>query len=454
MKYLSVLLIGFLFAFPKQSNSQISVDKDSIISEIERRISLPEIPDYSVSIIRFGAKGDSLTDCKRAFDKALKHLNKKNGGTLIVPSGTYTVNGPIHLISNLNLHLENGAKIRFGDNPEDYLPMVRTSWEGTILYNYSPLVYAMGKSNISITGEGVIDGEGHKTWAEWKPKENADKLLSREFNHSGKPITERKFGEGHFLRPQLIQFFDCKNILLEGVRFEDSPFWCVHLLRSNNITIRAISYDAHNKNNDGIDLEYSSDVLIENVDFNNADDNIAIKAGRDHEGRSNAKTPSENIIIRNNRFKGLHALVIGSEMSAGVRNVFVENNQASGYLKRGIYFKTNSDRGGYIKDIFINNLQLGQVEDALFMTANYHGEGSGSYPSKISDVTISNITCESVSNTGIVIEGFKGSKVENILLDSITIKSAKNGLTLTNTKNIEFNEVVIGEKAGTPSSVK
>lgn len=312
----------------------------------------------------------------------------------------------------------------------------------------------MGKSNISITGEGVIDGEGHKTWAEWKSKENADKLLSREFNHSEKPITERKFGEGHFLRPQLVQFFDCKNILLEGIRFEDSPFWCVHLLRSNNITIRAISYDAHNKNNDGIDLEYSSDVLIENVDFNNADDNIAIKAGRDYEGRSNAKTPSENIIIRNNNFKGLHALVIGSEMSAGVRNVFVEDNQASGYLKRGIYFKTNSDRGGYIKDIFINDLQLGQVEDALFMTANYHGEGGGAFPSKISDITISNVICENVDNTGIVIEGFKGSKVENVLLDSITIKSAKNGLTLTNTKNVEFNEVVIGEKAGTPSSVK
>lgn len=145
MKYLSFLLIGFLFAFPKQSNSQLSVDKDSIISEIERRISLPEIPDYSVSITKFGAKGDSLTDCKRAFDKALKHLNKKNGGTLVVPSGTYMVNGPIHLISNLNLHLEKGAKIRFGDNPEDYLPMVQTSWEGTILYNYSPLVYADGQ---------------------------------------------------------------------------------------------------------------------------------------------------------------------------------------------------------------------------------------------------------------------------------------------------------------------
>lgn len=444
----------FLFLLVHPLAAQISMDRDSAIAAIENRIDLPLLQEYEVSITKFGAKGDSVTDCKRAFDSAMKHLRKKKGGTLLVPSGIYTVNGPIHFTDNVNLHLEKGAKIRFGCDPKDYLPVVLTSWEGTFLYNYSPLIYAHNKRNIAITGEGTIDGEGHGNWAEWKPRENAAKQLSREMNHADLPIEKRIFGAGHFLRPQLVQFIGCRNILLEGVRFEDSPFWCIHLLKSNKIRIRGISYNAHNKNNDGIDLEYSSDVLIEDVEFNNADDNIAIKAGRDYEGRASADMPSENIIVRNCQFKGLHALVIGSEMSAGVRNVFLENNRASGYLKRGIYFKTNSDRGGYIRNIHISDLELLNVEDCIYMTANYHGEGDGSYPSKISDITISNVTCESASNTGIVIEGFETSKVENVFLTDVTIQNAKNGLTLTNTKNVVLNEVVIGEKAGAPSSVK
>ncbi|MGB3144253.1 MAG: glycoside hydrolase family 28 protein [Maribacter sp.] len=447
------IVLLFLPTFPIV-NAQLSVDKDSAISAIENRISKPVFPVYRINITSYGAKGDSLTDCKRAFDRAMKHLGKKEGGTLHVPAGTYLVKGPIHFESNVNLHLEKGARIKFGNDPKDYLPMVLTSWEGTMLYNYSPFLYAYQKENIAITGEGILDGEGSTTWATWKPKENEDKLLSRDMNHDGLPVEERKFGDGHYLRPQLLQFLESSRILLSGVQFQDSPFWCVHLLKSKNITIDGISYNAQNKNNDGIDLEYASDVMIQNVSFNNADDNIAIKAGRDDEGRSNTNTPSENIIIRNNEFKGLHALVIGSEMSAGVRNVFMENNVATGYLTRGIYFKTNSDRGGFIKDIYINNLKLLEVKDCLFMTANYHGEGNGAHASKISDVTIANVICESASDTGIVLEGYPSKKVENIVLKNIRIKQAMNGLTLKNTKNVVLEEVIIGKEAGTPSAVK
>ncbi|HMB63697.1 MAG TPA: glycoside hydrolase family 28 protein [Eudoraea sp.] len=451
---LPVTAIALILILALQSlTAQITIDRDSAITAIEKGIELPTIPDYEINITQFGAKGDSVTNCKKAFDKAMKHLRKRNGGKLVVPPGTYSVNGPIHFSSHVNLHLEQGATIKFGSNPADYLPVVLTSWEGTLLYNYSPFIYAYGQNNIAITGEGIIDGEGSSTWAEWKSKEDPDKLLSREMNHTRVVLEQRKFGEGHFLRPQLLQFVESSKILLEGVQFQDSPFWCVHLLKSKSITIRGISYDAHNKNNDGIDLEYTSDVLIEHVAFDNADDNIAIKAGRDDEGRANAHIPSENIIIRNNRFKGLHALVIGSEMSAGVRHVFMVNNQAGGYLKRGIYFKTNSDRGGYIRDIYISNLKLQDVEDCIYMTANYHGEGTGLHASKISDITISKVTCENASNVGIVIEGFKTQEVENVILNEIVIKKARNGMTLTHTKNVVLDEVVIGEKAGTPSSV-
>ncbi len=445
--FVSILFINNLWSQENRKNPEVE------IAGIVNRIQLPSIPQYKVDISRFGAKGDSLTNCKPAFDKAMRACQKRGGGTIVVPKGIYTVNGPIHFVSNTELHLEEGAKIRFGSNPKDY-PLVLTSWEGTMLYNYSPLIYGNEVQNVAITGKGTIDGEAKNSWVKWKPLEEKDKLLSREMNHNNVPVKERIFGEGHYLRPQLIQFINSKNILLEDIKIEDSPFWCVHLLKSKSISIRGLRYYAQNYNNDGIDPEYSSDILIEKVQFDNGDDNVAIKAGRDNEGRDNSAQPSENIVIRNCEFKGLHAVVIGSEMSAGVRNVFVDNCRARGYLKRGIYVKTNSDRGGYVKDLYFSNINLGKVEDCIFITANYHGEGSGMYPSKISDISISNLKCEVASNSAIVIEGYPERKVENIFLNGITIDAAKNGMFLTNTENVNLNEITIGDKIGVPSAVK
>jgi polygalacturonase len=449
MKYkIFLFLLVSLNCFAQ--NNSFPSDK---VDEITKRIQLPKIPSYKIVVTKLGAKGDSISNAKPAFDKAMALCKKNNGGTILVPKGVYTLNGPIHFVSNVKLHLEDGAKIRFGSNPKDY-PLVLTSWEGTMLYNYSPMIYGNNVENIAITGNGIIDGEAKNTWIKWKPLEEKDKLLSREMNHKNTPIKERIFGEGHYLRPQLIQFINSKNILVENVQIEDSPFWCIHLLKSKSITLRGLKYNAHNNNNDGIDPEYSSDILIENILFDNADDNVAIKAGRDDEGRSNSDTPSENIVIRNCEFKGLHAIVIGSEMSAGVRNVYVENSKFRGYLKRGIFIKTNSDRGGYVKDIYFNNLAFGKVEDCIYITANYHGEGGGLHSSKISDISFSNISCIEATKTGIVIEGYPNKKVANIKLDNITIQSAKNGMTVTNSENVTINEVVIGEKAIIPTAVK
>lgn len=446
-----IFYIGFILIVI-QLQSQNLKHRDSIIASIENRITLPIIPNYVISISEFGGKGDGIKDCKPAFDKAMKACKKRKGGTIVVPKGVYKLEGPIHFVSHTKLHLEKGAKLIFGSNPKDY-PMVLTSWEGTNLYNYSPMIYGLNVTDVAITGEGTIDGQGHGEWAKWKPIQSKGQSISRDMNHKQIPIEKRIFGKGYFLRPQLIQFVNSKNILIENVKIEDAPFWCVHILKSKSITLKGLKYDAHNKNNDGIDIENSSDVLIENIEFNNADDNVAIKAGRDYDGRANSNQPSENIIIRNCRFKGLHALVIGSEMSAGVRNIFAYNCEASGYLKRGIYIKTNSDRGGYIKEVYFNDIKFGDVEDAIYMTSNYHGEGSGLYPSKISDIFISNVSFKNVSNTAIVIEGYPNYKVEHVVLDNITIKSAKNGMTLTDTERVSINEIVIGEKQTVPSAV-
>lgn len=442
----------FLLFFTWVSFSQNSDFPSERVDSIVKRIQLPVIPSYQINVLKLGAKGDSITDNKKVFDKAMALCKKNNGGTIIVPKGIYKINGPIHFVSNVKLKIEKGAKIKFSDNPKDYLPMVLTSWEGTMLYNYSPLLYANGCINISLTGEGTIDGEGGKIWKTFKAKEGEGKNRSREMNHNSTPISERKFGEGYFLRPQMIQFLNCRNILVENIRIENSPFWCLHLLKSESITIRGISYKSLNHNNDGIDPEYAKDVLIENVNFDNGDDNVAIKAGRDHEGRANAATPSENIVIRNCNFKGLHGVVVGSEMSAGVRNVFVENCKTAGYLKRGIYLKTNADRGGYIKDVFVRNIKLDEVEDCLYITANYHGEGKG-FQSDISNVHFSDITCNKALESGIVIQGFPDKKIRNISLKNIEIKSAKNALSNENAENVLMTDVFIGQRAGVPSAV-
>ncbi|MDT0688898.1 glycoside hydrolase family 28 protein [Salegentibacter sp. F188] len=447
-RYIIVLVI---FMITNIMSAQLDeTAREKVMGEIINRIELPAIPDYTISIMQFNAKGDSLTDNKQAFDKAMQAIKENGGGTIVVPKGIYNINGPIHFVDNVNLKLEEGARLKFGSNPKDY-PLVLTSWEGTMLYNYSPMIYGIDLENIAITGKGTIDGEAKNSWANWRELQEKDQLLSREMNHNNVPVEERIFGEGHYLRPQLIQFVNSRNILIEDVTIEDAPFWCLHLLKCSSATLRGLKYDAHNYNNDGIDLEYTRDILIENVKFDNGDDNLAIKAGRDHEGRSNADQASQNIVMRNCLLKGLHGVVIGSEMSAGVKNIFVDNCKAWGDLKRGIYFKTNPDRGGYMKDIYVSNIELGKVEDLFFITANYHGEGEG-FNSKISDIYINNVTSEEATGTAIVIEGYEDSKVENVKLNNIHVKKASNAITIKNTENVVFEQVIIGEEAGVPTT--
>ena len=425
-----------------------TVKRDAILKQINS----PTLPDNIISILSFGAVGDSVTDCKPAFDKAMQACTKQKGGRIVVPAGTYLLDGPIHLVSNVCLEIQKGARLKFSSRPESYLPVVLTSWEGTFLYNYSPFIYGYQLENVSIIGEGTIDGNAADTFGKWTSLDDAAQQKSRDMNHNGTPLKERIFGEGFFLRPQLVQLFECKNILIEGVTMINSPFWCLHLLKSENIIIRNIRYHAFNKNNDGIDPEYSKNILIEGVIFDNADDNVAIKAGRDNEGRATG-TPSENIIIRKCVFKGLHALVIGSEMSSGVQNVFVENCTFGGYLKRGIYLKSNPDRGGFIKNIYVKNVEFGTVEDCFFITSFYHGEGKG-FATDIHDVFVDSLTCKKATAAGLVIQGYPLKNVHDIHFSNVRIDTASIGLSFTDTKDIIMSNVSVGGMVSVPSHVQ
>lgn len=444
-----------------QGNAQVAGGNTLVATAIEQRrvtlrdsilnhISGAKIAAKSLQIKNFGAKNDGKTDCRAAFAKAIKKASAMKGAKIVVPAGTYYIKGPIVLASNICLELQKGATLKFAPE-EKYYPIVNTSWEGTFLYNYSPLIYAYGCKNVSIIGEGTIDGNAMTTFAKWKPNQKKAQQLSRKMNHEEVPVSERKFGDGYWLRPQLVQLYNCQGITLEGVKITNSPFWCIHLLKSENIICRNLRYDAKLINNDGLDPECSRNILIEGIAFNNGDDNVAIKSGRDNDGW-NAKMPSENIIIRNCHFKGLHAVVIGSEMSSGVRNVIVENCDYAGYCKRGIFIKTNPDRGGFVENVFVKNCTFGDVEDLFYVTSRYAGEGQTNHHfSTVKNIFVDGLKCNNVSAAALVLQGTEAKPVTNVSFDKIEVKNAKTGISFENVMGVNMGECSIGGKMGTPT---
>lgn len=455
-KISAVLLLLFLFlgAGEALSRAQCGMTDEGRVAKrdsVLRLITGARQPGYTVDITRFGAKGDGKKDCKPAFDKAMKMAGKKGGVRIVVPKGVYLVKGPIRFVSNVCLELSEGATLRFSPEPGYYLPVVKTSWEGTFLSNYSPFIYGYGLHDVSITGRGTIDGDASSTFATWRSKQKAGQTLSRDMNHREEPVGNRVFGEGYWLRPQLIQFYDCRNITLSDVFITNSPFWCVHLLRSENIICRGLRYDAKLVNNDGIDPEYSRNILIEDIEFNNGDDNVAIKCGRDNDGWSSA-TPSENIVIRRCRFKGLHAVVIGSEMSAGVRNVFVEDCAFAGYCKRGIYIKTNPDRGGFIRDLYVKNCEFDEVEDLFYATSMYAGEGlQNNRFTTVENIFVDGLRCRKARNAGLVLQGTEAKPITNVVFKNVEIGEVPNAVSFDNTENVVLSGCHLGGKAGVPT---
>lgn len=428
-------------------DSDIDRRRDSVLA----RITGARMPQHVINIIRCGAKGDGRKDCHPAFVKAMRQARKRGGARVVVPAGTYYMCGPLHLESNVCLELQEGATLKFSPNPEHYLPMVETSWEGTMVMNYSPFIYGRNLHNVSIIGRGTIDGNAAITFATWRQHQKPSQQRSRRDNHLQMPWAQRTYGPEGWLRPQLVQLYQCKGVTLEGVKITNSPFWCIHLLKSENIICRSLRYDAKLVNNDGIDPEHSRNVLIEDISFDNGDDNVAIKSGRDNDGWAAAR-PSENIVIRRCRFKGLHAVVIGSEMSAGVRNVFVEDCTFGGYLKRAIYIKTNPDRGGFVSDIYVRRCRFGEVEDLVYVTSMYAGEGQQSrHYTDVARLYIDSVSCERVNGFALVLQGIGVKPIRDVVFTRVDAGSVARGISVDNTENLVLNNCHLGGRAGAPS---
>lgn len=391
-------------------------------------------------------------DYRNIIQSAIDKVSMRGGGLVTLSGGVFLSRGSLELKNNVMLYIEDGAVLRFDPDPSLY-PIVDTSWEGTYCYNYSPMIRAYGVVNTGIYGRGTIDGNAVTTFATWRPKQKEAQQRSRQMNHDEIDVWKRRFGEGDWLRPQLIQFYNCNCVTIEGVKIINSPFWCIHLLRSNNIICRGIRYDAKLVNNDGIDPESSSNILIEDICFDNGDDNIAIKSGRDNDGR-NLSFPCCNILIRRCHFKGLHAVVLGSELSGGIYNVVIEDCDVAGYCKRGFYLKSNPDRGGYVQNVYVRNCHFGEVEDLFYITASYAGEGAGNDKfTHIENIHVDGLMADKVNGAAVVIQGVEELPVNNVTFRNLVTGSPRIGLSVENATGVTFEDCFIGGRAGVPSQV-
>ncbi|MEZ0184201.1 glycoside hydrolase family 28 protein [Flavobacterium oncorhynchi] len=456
------MMVVMVLSCSKKINSVTEADPWKRMELTIKSIPETHFPDKTYNIKDFGAVADAKTSNTLVFEKAIKACASNGGGKVLVPNGKY-LTGPIHLESNVNLHLEDNAEILFSLNPKEY-PIVHTSWEGTEVMNYSPLIYAKGKTNVAVTGKGTLNGQADSTnwwiwsggknygWKKGIPSQNDqnNREVLVDMAEKGVPVAERVFGEGRYLRPNFIEFFECNTVLVKDITVINAPFWILHPIKTNNMIIDGVTVNSHGPNNDGCDPEYSQNIIIRNCTFNTGDDCIAIKAGRDADGRR-VGLPSKNIIVQNCKMIDGHGgVVIGSEISAGVNNVFVENcNMDSPNLDRAIRIKTNSKRGGVIEDVYVRNLEVGTVKECVLklnMFYNVYGSQTGNFVPTIRNISLENVNVKNGGKYSVWAEGYKESPVENVTLKNVKIQKVDSIYKLKNVKNIKFINTYINER--------
>ncbi|EOR95493.1 Polygalacturonase [Arcticibacter svalbardensis MN12-7] len=470
-----VLLVLFLSAYEgiqaqenKSFTSEIALKKESKawgkVPGILRHIKEPTFKEQIFTVLSFGAIADGTTDCHAAFQKAIQTCTENGGGKVTVPAGTYLINGPIHLLNNVNLYLTKGALLKFGTNPGYYTPLVKVRWEGVVCYNYSPLIYAYKQKNIAITGSGTIDGGTEGSWSLWKSgnggkNQDSDKVVLRQMGNDGVSENKRVFGNGkigsdksmpgygdgkpHYLRPDMIQFYECQHILLDSLTLKSSPFWTVHPVFCKNVMIKNLTILKGTTNDDGIDPESSSNVLIEHCTISTNDDAISVKAGRDQDAWKRKGT--KNIIIRNCILNSeiANAFCIGSEMSGGVKNVFFENCQSL-KSENGINFKCNLDRGGYIKEVYLRNYDLNICSgNVILFQMDYHSWRGGHFPPDFSGFYLSDITCRKALDKSIHISGVADKHITKVFLNKVRIDMGLKAPEISYTDQVLMREVTI-----------
>lgn len=457
-----------------------------------QKIKTPVFKNNSISLNEFGGKGDGISLNTHAFQQAIDALSKKGGGKLVVPAGVWFT-GPIVLKSNINLHLEKGALILFSTDFDLY-PLVNTIFEGLETRRCQSPISGRNLVNVAITGEGTINGSGEAwrplkkakvTESQWKKVVKSGGVLKdptywfpSKSSLSGESMSDMNVPKGNlsdaqwleikdFLRPVMISLIECKNVLLQGVLFENSPSWNIHPLMCENVIIDNIfaRNPAYAQNGDGLDVESCKNVLIVNSTFDVGDDAICIKSGKDEEGRLRARA-TENVIVDNCKvFQGHGGFVVGSEMSGGVRNISVRNCQFLG-TDVGLRFKSNRGRGGVVENIYISDIYMFNIVTDSFLFDLYYGGKSASESLDEGDETpnatvIPAVTAETPSFRNIFVKnivsrnarramffnGLPEMNISNINVENAFI-SAQFGATLSESNEIKFKNIHIVPETG------
>lgn len=459
---LFIFCLPSMFSLSAQTNMEAAFKQaDQIVQSIRQT----KFPEKTFVITDFGAKADDENTLNHeAINLAIIACNQAGGGKVLIPSGTFYT-GPVILKSNVNLHLEEGAILKFTTDQSYYFPVVLTRWEGIDCYNAHPLIYAYGETNIALTGKGTIDGQGSdKHWwymkggrysIEGKPDQITGGGRARLFEaaENNVPVDRRIMTPEDALRPPLVNFIHCNTVLIEDLTIKNSPFWVIHPIFCENVIVRGVEVNSHGPNSDGCDPESCKNVLIENCVFDTGDDCIAIKSGRNNDGRK-WNIPSEDIVVRNCKMKDGHGgVVIGSEISGGYRNLFVENCEMdSPHLARAIRIKTSNCRGGTIENIFVRNITVGEVSEAVVrikLTYEPNEVCNRSFPPVVHNVQIENITSQK-SRYGVIIDGLEsGINVYDIFINDSQFNNVRNDGNLFTGKmeNVRFSNLRINGKS-------
>jgi len=429
--------------------------EDEAADAIARRIRRPRIPRRDFRITDFGAVGDGTSDDTAAIAAAIARASHCGGGRVVVPAGptgaaSYAT-GAIRLRSRIELHVEQGATLLFSTDPNAYLPVVFTRWQGIECYNYSAPIYAFGETDVAITGGGVLDGQASTAnWWAWKSLETPDfNQLSAQAD-AGVPVAQRIYGSGFHLPPTFIEPYNCERVLIQGVTVRNSPFWHLHPTLCADVTIEGVTVHSNGPNTDGCDPESCDGVLIDSVTFNVGDDCIAIKSGRNTDGRR-VNVPSQNIVIQNSSFAAGHGgVTIGSEMTGGVRNVYARDlTMNSPILQSGHRLKTNSVRGGFIENSNVYRVTAGQIGGPVLLVDFNYGEGNtGTFPPNVTGISLKNWTVNTATQ-GWDVAGYTTDPVGTILLQDVAIATMTGTNVAVNVSDFELVDVTINGAAVT-----
>ncbi|MEJ5963105.1 glycoside hydrolase family 28 protein [Pedobacter immunditicola] len=416
-------------------------------------LSMVAVAQPYYNVLKYGAKNDSSKLATTAIKNAIDAASKKGGGTVYFPAGKY-LTGPIHLKSNITIFIDAGAELHFSDDFDNYLPMVKSRYEGVDVTSFSPLFYAYEAENIAIIGRGIIDGHGKKWWdfvegyKEGQPRSKWQHIFDGLNKDILLPDEPKQMKRG-FLRPPFIQFMHCENVLIEGITIRNSPFWTINPQFCNNVTINAVTIlNPDAPNTDGINPESCSNVRIANSHISVGDDCITIKSGKDAPGRKMAR-PAENYTITNcTMLSGHGGVVIGSEMSGDVRKITISNCIFDG-TDRGIRIKSARGRGGIVEEIRVDNIVMKNIGlQAIVLDMQYaetDPEPVSERTPRFRNIHFSNITGE-VNQAG-YINGLEELPIENITFNNINL-DAKTGFTIKNANRIAFHNVEVNTQIG------